>query len=218
MITHVGPPIRCDATQSPVPERRFKLPTASQAFALHASTALSPVTVVRFTGVLQGSPGEHKDHAHPAGAGGWLEEVGWSRKPGGSDGAVPRGAVLWKQYDVCYRDRYPCVPTCTAAQLGLYVFARHAERRFWCVQSRVGRFFSSGHEHLQAQRSWSELQLSQQLLPSEERGRIHVILRCRTALIGVINTLHGRLQHSCFGETFIRKFIPFFAACQISLS
>lgn len=144
------------------------------------------------TGVLQGFQGEHKDQPHPAIAGGWLKEVGLSRRSGGSDGAVPRGWVLQTQHDVCYRDRYPRVPTCTAAQLGLYVFARHSERRFWCVQSRVGHF-SSGREHLQAQRSWSELKLSQQLFPSEEWGRIHAMLRCNYVLIVMIHTLHGSL-------------------------
>lgn len=95
-----------------------------------------------------------------------------------------------QQHDVCYRDWYLRVPTCTAAQLGLYVFARHSGRRVWCVQSRVGHLSS---RHLQAQRSWSELQLSQQLLPSEEWGRIQGMLRSHNALIELINTLHGNL-------------------------
>lgn len=160
------------------------------------------------TGVLQGSPGEHEDHTHPAGAGGWLKEAGWSRKSGGSDGAVPRGAVLQRQHDVCYRGWYPRVPTCTAAQLGLHVSARHSERRIWCLQSRVGHF-SSGCEHLQAQRSWSELQLSQQLLPPEEWGRIHVVLRCHNAPIVAINTLHGASIHwAIFSLLFVWKLTP----------
>lgn len=175
MQTHVGPPFRCDAARAESwLERCSSLPTCIHALALHASTAPFPVAVDRVTGVLQGSPGEHKDHTHPAGAtegGWWLKQVVRSRKSGGSDGAVSKKR---KQYDVCNREWCPGVPTCTAAQLGLHVLARHSEQHFWCVQSR---HFTSGHEHLQAQRSWSERQLSQQLLPSEEWGRIHVVFR-----------------------------------------
>lgn len=126
------------------------------------------------TGFLQGSPGRARgsrpNSQNKKGA--WQRKVGRSRKPGACDGAAPkRRSPLDKQHDVCYRDRYLRVPTRAAAQLGLYVSARRAGRRVWRVQSRVGRL-ASGREHLQAQRSWSELQLSQQLLPSQGRGRV----------------------------------------------
>lgn len=111
----------------------------------------------------------------------------WTRGPySGSRGMTERIRVaqivrrFWRsslsvvqiQHDVCDRAPCACVPTCTAAQLGLHVPARHPERSFRCVQDRVGHS-SSGREHLQAQRSWPELQLSQQLLPSEKRGTTH---------------------------------------------
>lgn len=62
MPTHVGPPFRCDATQSP----GRRLPQASDwhsgfFFALHASTALSLQTVVRLPGSCRAPRGELKD-------------------------------------------------------------------------------------------------------------------------------------------------------------
>lgn len=74
-----------------------------------------------------------------------------------------------KQHDVCHRERDLRVPTSTAAQLGLHVFARQSGGWLWCVRSR---HLCPGHERLQAQRSWSELQLSQQVLPPEEWGTV----------------------------------------------
>lgn len=202
MQTHVGPPIGCDAT----PDSAGMLLQASiwhSGFGASCFHCTLPRHRCAITGVLQGSPGAHKDHIHPADARGWLKGVGWSRKSGSSDGAVPRGAAFQKQYDVCHRDWYSCVPTCTAAQLGVYVLARHTERCFWCVHNRIGHF-SSGHEQLQTQHNRSELQLSQQFLPPEEWGRICVMLRCYNALTVKFSTLHGSfwgLQHSCFVES-----------------
>lgn len=186
MQTHVGPPIRCDATQSPGQSAASSFPLAFR--------------LLRFMLPLRSPPWLLSGYWGPPGLLGWTQG---SRPSSRSRGMTERSwlvqKIRWfwrccskrliplKQYDVCYRDWYPCVPTCTAAQLGLHVFARYAERLLWCVQSRVGRFFS-GHEHVQALRSWSELQLSQQLLPAEEWGRIHVMLCCHTALIVMINT------------------------------
>ncbi|KAI9546765.1 hypothetical protein NQZ68_022710 [Dissostichus eleginoides] len=50
MQTLYGPPLRCDPAHSPWLLRCLTLPTGIHAFALHASTALSPVTVVRLLG------------------------------------------------------------------------------------------------------------------------------------------------------------------------
>lgn len=153
-----------------------KLPTGTQALFFCASCVhcALPPHCCPVTGFLRGSPGRAQ-RSRPnsrSQKGAWQRKVGRSRKPGACDGAAPkRRSLLDKQHDVCYRDRYLRVPTRTAAQLGLYVSARRAGRRVWCIQSRVGRL-SSGREHLQAQRSWSELQLSQQLLPSQGRGRV----------------------------------------------
>lgn len=132
------------------------------------------------TGVLQGSPGWTQGFAsiQPEQGDDW-KKVADPEILAVLTALFQEAQPSQKQHDVCYRGWWLCVPTCTAAQLGLYVFARRQGRRFWCVQSRVGRH-SSGHEHLQAQRSWSELQLSQQLLPSEEWGRIQVMLRWLT--------------------------------------
>lgn len=172
-----------------------------QAFALHAPSVPTPTDCCPVTGVLQDSPCAHKGRTHPAGVvGECLKEAGLSRV----SSAFPRGAVLQSQYDVCYRGCYSRVPACTAAQLGLHVFARQTEQRLWRVQSRVGRF-SSGHEQLQAQRSRSELQLSQQVLPSEEWGRVHVPLSWWLTLCMV----------ACRFTTFslMHRFIFFNAAC-----
>lgn len=196
MQTHVGPPFRCDATQSPG-RSAASSSTGIQAPALHASTALSLLTVVRLPGSFRAPQGELKDRTQSS----RMQGDDW-KKLGDPENQAVLTALLQEaqpstkkqtkqqQHDVCYRDWYLRVPTCTAAQLGLYVFARHSGRRVWCVQSRVGHLSS---RHLQAQRSWSELQLSQQLLPSEEWGRIQGMLRCHNALIELINTLHGHL-------------------------
>lgn len=181
MQTHVGPPIRCDAAQSAGWSAASRFPLAFRLLRFMLPLHPPPWLLSRYLGSIRAPQVNTRITPIQPEQGGWLKEVVWSRKSGGTDGAVLRGAVLQKQYDVCNRDWCPCVPTCTAAQLGLYVFARHSEQHFWCVQSRIGQF-SSGHQHLQAQRSWSERQLSQQLLPSEKRGRIHVMLRCHNAL------------------------------------
>lgn len=200
---HVGPPIGCDAIQT-LPGTLLRALHWHSGFCASCFHCALPCHRCAVTGVLQGSPGARKDHTQPVDARGWLKGAGWSRKSGKSDAAVPRGAAYTKQYDVCYRDWYSCVPTRTAAQLGVYVPARHTERRFWCVQSWFGHF-SSGHEQLQAQRSRSELQLSQQLLPPEEWGRVGVMLRYYNALKVKFNNSaeqFGGLQHQCFVESF----------------
>lgn len=169
-------------------------------FALNASTAPSPRDCCPVTGVLQGPPRwAQKDHTHPA------DERGddWEKSVGPENPAVltvpfsKRRAALQRQYDVRYRDWCRRVPTCTAAQLGLYVPARPPEQRLRCVQGRIGHL-PPGHEQLQAQRSGSELQLSQQLLPSEEWGRSHFAWH------------FDSFPHACFVETYIHCCCWFF--------
>lgn len=105
-----------------------------------------------------------------------LKEAGGSVKPSGLKVPFQRKQSAKKQHDVCHRNGYRRVPTGAAAQLGLHVFTRQSGGCLRCAQNRVGPL-SPGRERLQAQRSWSELQLSHQVLPSEEWGTVP---RCHT--------------------------------------
>lgn len=146
MQTDVGPPFRCDATQSPGRSAASSFPLTFRLVHFMLPRCRPSWLLSGFRGP-SGFPRVNSRIApiQP-------EERGWLKE-------AENQAVLTvpfqetqpstKQHDVCYRGWYLRVPTCTAAQLGLYVFARHSGRCVWCVQSRVGHLFS-GHEHLQA--------------------------------------------------------------------
>lgn len=172
MQTLYGPPLRCDPAHSPGCCAAWRFPLA--------------FTLLRFTLPLHSPPWQLSGYWGPSGLPRWTQGSHLRAGARGMRSCVTQ-KIRWfwrhcskrcsppkSKNDVCYRDRCFCVPTCAAAQLGLHVFARHSEQHFWCVQSRIGHFFS-GHAHLQAHRSWSERQLSQQLLPAEEWGIIHVM-------------------------------------------
>lgn len=150
---------------------RNRLAAGIQVFALHASTALSfPPDCWPVTGVPSGN--RLLIHtSHPPHRSEGMPERSWRIHKSKRFWRCQKKQRVKKHNDVCYRNGALRVPTRAAAQLGAHVFARQPEGRFWCAQNRAGHP-AAGREHLQAQRSWSQLQLSEQLLPSEEWGTV----------------------------------------------